>query len=481
MKTDSVRPYVVEHLEYALNPRSVAVVGASRDPQKVGYKVVQGLKEWNYQGRIIPVNPRADMVQGFKAYRTLMDIPGEVDLAFLTVPASAVKAVLSDCVQKQVKVVTIASSGFKEAGQASLQDELTRYCRAHKLPLIGPNLLGMGNPYSNFNCGFIPYLPTAGTVAMISQSGANLLAALGASQISGLGMSFFVGLGNKADVDFSEFIAYAGKDPHTRCVSLYIEGLDSEEAFVEACTQIVPSKPVVVIKAGRSENGQKAAFAHTASENSRPDSYYDELFARAGVIRALTWEEFLDYSIALGLMPPLRGDRVVMITNGGGSGLLASDAFDSRGMPLRELKSISGGLQEKIRAFMPPFGSPLNPVDIAGTANEAQYRGALTEAIFDPNIDGVLVSTCPTAVTNVSAIVDVILDLHQRSKDLNKPIVAEFQGGEECRDAILRLRKAGIPAYLTPERAVRSLVALRKYASIREAMSVTPPEMVCVA
>ncbi|MCL5669983.1 MAG: acetyl-CoA synthetase, partial [Acidobacteria bacterium] len=338
-----------------------------------------------------------------------------------------------------------------------------------------------GSPYSNFNCGFIPYLPTAGPVAMISQSGANLLAALGTSQTSGLGMSFFVGLGNKADVDFSEFIAYAGKDQHTRCVALYIEGLDSEEAFVEACGEVVPSKPVVVIKAGRSENGHKAAFAHTASENGQPDSHYDEVFAEAGAIRAATWEEFLDSSLALGLMPPLQGDRVVMITNGGGSGLLASDAFEQRGVSLRELNTISGSLRERIRAYMPPFGSPLNPVDIAGTANETQYRGALSETLHDRNVDGILVSTCPTAVTNVSAVADVIMELHRQCKDLNKPIVAEFQGGAECQEAVLKLRKAGIPAYLTPERAVAALVALRKYALIRERIRVAQPEMACVA
>ncbi len=468
MKTDTIRPYVVNNLKYALNPRRIAVVGAARYPQKVGYKIIQGLKDWKYQGEIIPVNPRTPIVHGLKAYKTVRDIPGEVDLAFIALPAHLIKMVLEDCVAKKVKVVVIASSGFKEIGRTALQDELTLYCREHDLPLVGPNLVGMGSPYSNFNCGFIPYLPVAGPVAMISQSGANLLAALGVSRTTQFGMSFFVGLGNKADVDFCEFVAYAGQDPNSHCVSVYIEGLDSEQAFIEACRRVAPVKPVVTIKVGGSKIGAKAAFAHTASDSGPSDAHYDEVFEQAGAIRAKTWEEFLDISLALGCMPPLKGDRVVMITNGGGAGLLASDDFERRGLPLHELKEISPDLSQRIQAYMPMFGSPLNPVDISGTANEIQYRGALTQALRDPNVDGLLVSICPTAVTNVPGITDVVLDLHRRYQSLGKPIIAELQGGAECDEAILRLRAAGVPAYPTAERAAAAMVALRHYAQIRE-------------
>jgi acyl-CoA synthetase (NDP forming) len=477
MKTDSIRPYVVDKLRYALDPRSIAVVGAARYPEKVGYKIIQGLKDWKYQGNIIPVNPRAESVHGLKAYKTLRDIPGEVDLAFIALPAHLIKMVLEDCVAKKVKVVVIASSGFKEIGRASLQDELTLYCREHKLPLIGPNLLGMGSPYSNFNCGFIPYLPVAGPVAMISQSGANLLAALGVSRTTQFGMSFFVGLGNKADVDFCEFVAYAGQDPNSKCVSVYIEGLDSEQAFIEACKRVAPAKPVVTIKVGGSKIGGQAAFAHTASDAGPSDAHYDEVFEQAGAIRAKTWEEFLDTSLALGFMPPLAGDRIVMITNGGGAGLLACDDFERRGLPLHPLKEISSGLSQRIKAYMPMFGSPLNPVDISGTANEIQYHGALTQAIRDPNVDGLIVSICPTAVTNVAAIADVILKVHREYEALGKPIIAELQGGAECDEAILRLREAGVPAYPTPERAVSAMVALRRYAQIRERMQNSEPAL----
>lgn len=465
MKVEFARDYVVNNLKYALNPESIAVVGASRYNTKVGYKVIEGLNKWGYKGEIYPVNPRADKVCGLKAYEKITDIPYDVDLVFVAVPAHIVKTILKQCVEKKVKIVVIATSAFKEIGRGELQNELTQYCRDNKLPLIGPNLVGMGSPYLNFNCGFIPYLPIKGPVAMISQSGANLLAALGTSQKDHFGMSFFVGLGNKADVDFCEFIKYAGIDENTKCLSVYIEGLDSPEAFIKACKEV--TKPIVAIKVGGSKIGVKAAFAHTASENEgTDDAFYDKIFEEAGAIRATTWQEFLDTSLALGMQPPLKGKNVVMITNGGGSGLLSCDHFERCGLPLTELKEISSGLVERIRAYMPMFGSPLNPVDISGTASPIQYKGAFSQAIRDPNVDGILGSICPTAVTDVDAVTDIVIEIHETYKHLNKPFIMECQGGEECQRSIMKLRDHGIPAYPTAEQAVNAMIALWKYGTI---------------
>ncbi|NFT91865.1 acetyl-CoA synthetase [Clostridium botulinum] len=467
MKVEFARDYVVNNLKYALNPKSIAVVGASRYDTKVGYKVIQGLNNWGYKGKIYPVNPRADYVCNLKSYKRVIDIPDEIDLVFIAVPAHIVKMILKQCVEKKVKIVVIATSAFKEIGRGELQNELTQYCRDNELPLIGPNLVGMGSPYLNFNCGFIPYLPIKGPVAMISQSGANLLAALGTSQSDHFGMSFFVGLGNKADVDFCEFISYAGIDENTKCLSVYIEGLDSPEAFIDVCKKFNHKKPIVTIKVGGSKIGVKAAFAHTASENEgTDDEYYDKIFEEAGAIRATTWQEFLDMSLALGSQPSLKGENVVMITNGGGSGLLSCDHFERCGMPLNELKEISPGLGERIKAYMPMFGSPLNPVDISGTASPIQYKGAFTQAMRDPNVHGVLGSICPTAVTDVDAVVDIVIELHETYKHLNKPFIMECQGGEECHRAIMKLRDHGIPAYPTAEQSVNAMLALWKYGKI---------------
>lgn len=469
MKIKTPRKYVIDNLKYALNPSSIAVVGASRHPQKVGYKIIEGLNKWGYDGKIYPVNPRANKVQGLKAYKTILEIPDEIDLVFIAVPAHLVKMILNHAVEKKAKMAVISTSAFKEIGRVDLQNELTKYCQENKLPLIGPNLVGVGNPYEDFNCGFIPYLPTKGPVAMISQSGANLLASLGESQTRGLGMSFFVGLGNKADVDFSEFIMYGKDDPHTKCISLYMEGMDSPEALVKACQQTVSKKPIVAIKVGASEIGVKAAFAHTASENEGiEDDYYNEIFEKSGIIRARTWQEFLDVSLALGHQPALSGDNIVMVTNGGGSGLLSCDHFERQGLPLHPLEEISPALAVRIRAYMPMFGSPLNPVDISGTASPVQYEGALRQSMRDPNVDGVLCSICPTAVTNVDAVAKSVIKIYENYKDLKKPLIMECQGGNECTDAIMMLRKNGIPAYPTAEQAVNAMIALRKYGKIKE-------------
>lgn len=472
MKIDKPRQYVLDNLKYALNPASIAVVGASRYPVKVGYKVIEGLRTWGYKGKIYPVNPRAGEVQGLKAYKTIKDIPEPVDLVFVAVPAHIVKMVLEHAVEKKAKIVVISTSAFKEIGRGDLQNNLAQYCRDNKLPLVGPNLVGMGSPYLNFDCGFVPYLPVKGPVGMISQSGANLVAALGASQHQHLGMSFFVGLGNKADVDFSEFILYGKEDTYTKCIATYIEGLDSPEAFIQACRSTVIEKPVVAIKVGGSKIGIKASFAHTASENEgTDDAYYDGLFEKAGAIRAKTWQEFLDIALALGTQPPLKGDNVVMITNGGGSGLLSCDHFERIGLPLKELSLISPMLVPKIRAYMPMFGSPLNPVDISGTATPTQYKGAISQALRDPNVDALYVSICPTAMTHLGKVADTILEVYHAHKHLGKPFVMECQGGNECFDAILKFRDAGVPAYATAEQGVNALVALRKYAKIKAKFS----------
>ena len=293
-----------------------------------------------------------------------------------------------------------------------------------------------------------------------------MLAALGTSQKDHFGMSFFVGLGNKADVDFCEFISYAGRDENSKCLAIYIEGLDSPDAFIEACRSV--DKPIVTIKVGGSKIGEKAAFAHTASENKGTnDAFYDDIFEKAGAIRATTWQEFLDISMALGMQPAPKGDNIVMITNGGGSGLLSCDHFERRGMPMHELAEISPNLAGRIRAYMPMFGSPLNPVDISGTASPVQYKGAFTQVMRDPNVHGILGSICPTAVTDVPAVTNLVIDIYETYKHLGKPFIMECQGGEECQEAIMKLRDHGIPAYPTAEQAVNAMVALYKYGQIK--------------
>lgn len=466
MRIDEARTYVVDNLDKAFMPKTLAVIGASHNEEKVGYKVVKALQDSEFSGQIFPVNVKGGEIAGIKAYSSLEEISVQIDLAFISLPAKSVYAALEKCIEKSVGVAVVSSSGFTEAGNSEEQNRIVRLVRENKLPLIGPNLIGIGTPYYNFNCGFIPYLPNKGKVSIISQSGSNLLAALGSSQVDHFGISMFVGLGNKADVDFSEMMKYADRDENTGCIAVYIEGLDSPEAFKKTALEI--EKPIVAIKVGTSKIGVKATFAHTASVNKAGgDILYEELFEEAGVVRAHTWLSFLDASLALGCCPPMHGDNIVIITNGGGAGILACDHFERKGMPMKELKEISAELPDKMKRHMPGFGSPLNPIDISGTASPEMYEGAIEEAFLDDNVDGIMVSLCPTAVTDVPAITNKIIDLVRKYEYKKTPLIMEAQGGGECYEAILRLRDLEIPAYRTPEQAVNAMIALREYGKIK--------------
>lgn len=463
MKIDAARPYIIESLRVAFNPRRIAVVGASRHPNKAGYEVVKALRDRGYSGEILPVNPNAEEVQGLATYKNVGAIAGEIDLAFVTLPARLTASIVADCAAKGVRAIAIASGGFKEKGEDGLEGSMIRCCRDHRMALLGPNLLAIGNPHANFSCGLAPYAPAPGSLAAISQSGANLLALLGASMTGGFGLSFFAGLGNKADVDYSELMEYGKQDSHTRCLALYIEGLDSERAFVESCREVSRTKPVVVLKAGTSAMGWSVAMAHTASNPGTGDDLHNQLFRRAGAIRVRTLEELIDSSLALTLLPPLKGENVAIVTNGGGSGLLMVDEFERRGMPLRELAQISQGLRNRIGNNTPKPSSCLNPIDLGGGASPEQYREVVGQLLADPSIDGVIVSICPTLLTRVSEIASGLIELAKPKGGVRKPLAAEIQGGADCDTAILDLRRSGIPAYSTPERAVTAFSALRRY------------------
>ena len=260
MRIDAPREYVVKNIRYALAPASVAVVGASDNPGKVGFQVIHGLRRYRYSGKIYPVNSHADTIQGLRAYRELKDVPDTIDLLFVCIKRDQVASVLQQAVEKKVRVAAVATSDFKETGQGDLQDKITHFCRSHQLPLLGPNLLGLGNPHLNFSCGFIPFLPEKGPVAMISQSGANLLGAMGASQLRNYGLSFFVGLGNKADIDFSELMAYAKQDPNTKSIAVYIEGLDSPKRSSAPANRSPRTSQSLSSKPGDLDQGPKQHF-----------------------------------------------------------------------------------------------------------------------------------------------------------------------------------------------------------------------------
>ncbi len=461
---EGVRDYVVDKLQYAYNPDSIAVIGASRHEDKVGYNLIRMLREDGYEGKIYGVNPRAapGEIYGEEVFRSVTEIDGEVDLAVIVLPSFMVKQTVRECVEKGVKIGVIVSSGFKEVGAEDLQEWLTDYCRENEFPIIGPNLLGLGNPHGDLNLGFTPYLPLAGNVAVISQSGANLLAWLGMSRTQKFRMSFYVGMGNMADIGFPEMITYADQDEKTDVIALYIEGIKDRDGFMDVCKNV--DKPIVAIAAGaQSERGKKAAGAHTGSEPIS-DEEYDEMFKEAGIIRVESQQEFVDVCKALSKQPVCDGDWM-MITNGGGSGLLVTDESDRRGV---DMVTPSESLKTRMNGHVGPLGSPLNPVDLTGMAIWSDYKAAIETAISSKEVGGVVVSVCPTEITYPEKIAAITKDLHEKYKKWNKPIIAQFQGGEECEKCIEWLNEQGIPAYLTPERAVSAMKALSDYSEIKK-------------
>jgi len=438
---------------------------ASRYPERVGWNIIKKLRDDGYVGKIYPVNPRAYpyTILGEKVYKTMRDVPEPVDMAVIAVPFFLVQSVMKDCVANGAKIGLVITSGFKEVGAAEREEEITHYCRNNNFPFIGPNLLGLGSPHTKLNLGFMPYLPLEGNVAIISQSGANLLAWLGMSCVQRLGLSMFAGLGNMADIGFPEFITYAGEDKNTDVIALYIEGIQSKEEFVKACKQVVSKKPIIAIAAGtESARGKSAAAAHTGSVAATNEEY-DELFEEAGIIRVRTQQEFVDVAIALSMQPLPKGEWI-MITNGGGSGILAMDEFARRGLEPLEVKDF---LQFQMMLYAGPVGSPLNPIDLTGMAVWEVYKQAIETAISNPEVGGVLVSVCPTSITYAEKIAAIVYELSKKYKGLDKPIIGQFQGGDECDRANTWLKDRGIPSYLNPERAVAAIAALSKYSEIK--------------
>jgi len=449
-------------LDPVFNPTSIAVIGASRKPGTIGNKVVENLIEGGYKGKIYPVNPGADEILGLKAYPTVNDIPGEVDAAVFCVPAKFVLDAARQCAEKKVKGLIVISSGFSETGNKKDEEELMRIAKSGGCRVIGPNIVGILSNTTKANASFAPCLPYDGKTAFVSQSGALLIALDMATFVRKVGMSAMISNGNMADVDFADAIEYYAQDPNTSSITLYIEGLKDGRRFIE--TGRKAGKPIVAIKSGVSARGAAAAASHTGSL-AGATKIYEAAFRQAHVIPAHTLEELLDRSQALALQPPLKGDNILVITNGGGIGVLATDSAERYGVPL---SAAPADLQEQLRKCMPDFGSAKNPVDITGGAGLEGYKDAIACALKHEWVDGLAVLYCETAVTSPVDIAKGIMEAINATGVKNKPIIAAFVGGERCTQANGVFAEAGIPMFIDPDKAMSTLAALRTYAKYLE-------------
>jgi len=409
---------------------------------------------------VFPVNPNAGEVLGLRCYPSVRDVPVPIDLAVIAVPAAVVPQVLEDCGARGVKAVAIISSGFKEVGNIEAERRLVEIARKYKFRILGPNIVGIWDTVARVNVSFIDVNPLPGGIALISQSGALIASLLWWTRERGIGFSSLVSIGNRADVSEADLLEFFREDPHTRVVAIYMEGLGEGEGrrFLEAAYETARVKPVVVLKSGRSPQAARAARSHTGSL-AGSDEAYEAAFKQAGILRAQSLGELLNWSLALAMAKEPADGGVVVLTHGGGAGVIAADVLGRWGVKLMD---IPPDLAERLRRYMPPFGSTFNPVDLTGMMTGEDLRGALLELLRDDRVGAVLVwagqGAIPTPQELRMAIQGAVAEA-----GLGKPLVASITGGEECRSAIRELIEAGIPCYESPEDAASALAAICTY------------------
>lgn len=445
------------NLDPMFKPKSIAIVGASRDPHSIGFSVVKNLLDSKYQGKIYPVNPKADEILELKCYHSVLEIPDDVDLAVITVPAAITPGVVEECGKKGVKGLAIIASGFSEVGRVDLEEKVVEIAKKYNMRVLGPNIVGiMSNPMK-MNASFGPYLPYPGKITMISQSGALLIALDSRTWVDRVGMSYLISIGNMSDLDFADIIDYFKNDEDTKCISLYVEGIKNGRKFIDVCKKIL-EKPIVALKSGVSARGSIAAASHTGSL-AGSGKVYSAAFKQATIVQAYTLDDLFDRSLALSLQPPMRGENLLIITNGGGVGVLATDAAERYGIPLRDPPE---DLKEKLKEIMPEFGSAKNPVDITGMASAEWYGKALKIALQHPWVNGVTVLYCETSVSDPRELSMEIFEATNCNRT-EKPITVSYIGGEVTERAIEWLQKKGIPVFRSPDRAISAMAALREY------------------
>ncbi len=444
-------------------PNAIAVVGASRQPGKIGYTIVKNLKEFGFQGRIYPVNPNADEILGLKCYPSVSSIPEPVDVVVVSVPAQKVLDVIDDAGKAGAKFAVVIASGFKEVGNVELEEELVRRAHKYGMRVLGPNIFGYVYTPSKINATFGPRDVIPGNVAFISQSGALGIALMGMTILEGIGISAIISIGNKSDLDDADFLEFFAEDPNTSVVLIYMEGAKDGKRFIEAAAKTTLKKPVIAIKAGRTEVGARAAASHTGSLAGNV-AIYEAAFKQAGVLMARSVEEAFDWVKALSWNPLPEGENLVVITNGGGAGVQTTDTLADNGIYLKEPPKY---LVEEVKKFVPPFASLANPIDITGMAPVDWYYKAVYAALKDPEVHSIIVLYCHTAITHPVDVAKAIIDA-VKDAGVRKPMTVSLIGGKEAYEGIQLLTKERIPAYPTPERAASAMAAIYKYLKARK-------------
>jgi acetyltransferase len=444
------------------NPQSVAVIGASNGAGKVGNIVMKNLVDGGYQGKIYPVNPKEKTVEGLKNYQSVLDIPTDIDLAVICIPAAFVLASVQELAKKHLKNLIVLTAGFKETGDAGakLEADLVAFCTKHHINLLGPNVIGSIDTHAPLNASFAQVMPEPGDIAFISQSGAMLVAILDWAIAAGIGFSKVVSIGNKADISELDLIEHLSRDPHTKVILCYLESIGNGEDFLKIVSQASQKKPIVILKSGCSAAGASAASSHTGAL-AGSDLAYDLAFAQTGVIRAESMAELFDLGLAFSKLKLPAGKNVAVVTNAGGGGVVTADTIERLEL---KMAALSSKTTKALEEGLPKEASAHNPIDVLGDASPERYHLALEQAIQDKNVDAVVVMTCPTAATRPVPIAETIIDVNQLN---DKPILPVNMGGITFKQANQLLKTAHLPTYVFPETAVGMVKRLAQYAAFK--------------
>ena len=464
----------IRNLDFLFNPESVAVIGASKRPASVGAVLARNLVAGGYAGAIMPVNPKYDNIEGLRVYPDVASLPTAPDLAVICTPPTTVPALIKELGTRGTRAAIVISAGFGESGEQpgrDLQQQMLEAARPYVLRVLGPNCLGLMAPRAVLNASFAHVSPTPGNLAFVAQSGAIVTSVLDWARARGIGFSYLVSLGDMADVDFGDMLDYLANDAATRAILLYIETIMHARKFMSAARAAARMKPVIVVKAGRYAEAARAAASHTGAL-AGTDAVYDAAFRRAGMLRVYSLEELFDAVQALTLSRHPRGDRLAILTNGGGVGVLATDALIQQGGHLAEL---SADTRARLDQLLPPTWSHGNPVDIIGDAPASRYGEALAMLFEDDNIDAILVLNCPTAiVSGTDAACAVIETMASRQ---GPSVLTSWVGAGATVTARRLFNEHRIPTHDTPEQAVRAFMYLVDYRRNQELLMETPPSV----
>ncbi len=451
---------MADRLEPIFNPRSIAVIGASRHRGKVGYAIMRNLIMNEYQGKLFPVNPKADSVWGIKAYPSVLDIPDPVDLAIIMIPADLVEGAVEECGKKGVRGLVVITAGFREIGPVGEAREKTLKDLAKKygMVLVGPNCMGVINthPDVRMDATFAPTPPLQGHLSFLSQSGALGVAILDHAKNLQLGFAKFVSLGNKTDVSGNDCLVSWEDDPETDVILMYLENFGNPKNFVRIARALTKKKPVIAVKAGRTEAGGRATVSHTGSLGGS-DIAADAAFTQTGVMRANSIEELFDYAMAFARQPLPKGKRVAIITDAGGPAIMCTDFLIQQGM---EMATLSEATVESMRAWAPPEASLRNPVDLIASAGAEEYRKAVEAVMKDPNVDALIAIYVPPIVTEEVAVAQAIIE---GAKAAKKPVLCNFLGRSEASPGFVELVRNSIPSYLFPESAAGTIAMMYRH------------------